>query len=216
MTEKPNAGSPDGRRTQAERSAATRARLLDATIECLMTYGYSDTTTPRIADVAGLTRGAQLHHFRAKSDMVVAAVAHLAQLRAQAVTDEVDRFDPGSDFFSSLLDYIWDLHQGPLFAVTVELWVAARTDRALASEIEKVEPIVNDALIAAAVHVMPAAGSASKDLGDFVFTAMDTLRGILVSGFVDGDPDRARRRWRRACRFLVAAAPRAAEASAHD
>lgn len=208
MTDEPNAGASGGRRTQAERSAASRARLLDATIECLMIYGYSDTTTTKIAKVAGLTRGAQLHHFRAKSDMVVAAIEHLAQLRAQAVMAEVDRFDPGSNFFTSLLDYLWELHQGPLFAATVELWVAARTDRALAREIEKVEPIVNTALIAAAEHVMPAGSSASKELGDFVFTAMDTLRGILVASFVDGDADRAKRRWRRACRVLVAAAPR--------
>ena len=207
MTDEPNVGASGGRRTQAERSAATRARLLDATIECLITYGYSATTTPRIAKIAGLTRGAQLHHFRAKSDMVVAAIERLAQLRAQAVMDEVDRFDPGSDFFTSLLDYLWELHQGPLFAATVELWVAGRTDRVLAGEIEKVEPIVNTALIAAAEHVLPAAAAASKELGDFVFTAMDALRGILVASFVDGDAARAKRRWQRACRVLVTAAP---------
>ncbi|MBY0440657.1 MAG: TetR family transcriptional regulator, partial [Mycobacteriaceae bacterium] len=45
------------RRTQAERSAATRIRLLDATVDCLATYGYAGTTTPRVAELAGLTRG---------------------------------------------------------------------------------------------------------------------------------------------------------------
>ncbi|MGC1150849.1 MAG: TetR/AcrR family transcriptional regulator, partial [Mycobacterium sp.] len=38
------------RRTQAERSAAMRTRLLDATIECLVSYGYAGTTTPRVAE----------------------------------------------------------------------------------------------------------------------------------------------------------------------
>jgi hypothetical protein len=85
--------------------------------------------------------------------------------------------------------------------------VAGRTDRVLAGEIEKVEPIVNTALIAAAEHVLPAAAAASKELGDFVFTAMDALRGILVASFVDGDAARAKRRWQRACRVLVTAAP---------
>jgi AcrR family transcriptional regulator len=210
MTEERGAGASEGRRTQAERSAATRTKLLDATVECLMTYGYCDTTTPRIAELAGLTRGAQLHHFRSKSDMVVAAVEHLAQLRAQAVIDEVDRFDPGADFVSSVLDYVWELHEGPLFAATVELWVAARTDRVLAGEIERVEPIVNNALVAAAEHLMPG-GSASKELRDFVFTAMDTLRGILLASFIDGDAGRAKRRWQRACKALAAAAPRLPE-----
>ena len=42
------------RRTQAERTAAMRTRLLDATVECLVTYGYAGTTTPRIAEIADL------------------------------------------------------------------------------------------------------------------------------------------------------------------
>lgn len=212
MTEVSKAGPPEGRRTQAERSAATRTRLLDATIECLMTYGYSDTTTPRIAKIAGLTRGAQLHHFRAKSDMVIAAIEHLAHLRAQAAIDGVDGFAPGGDLLASLLDYMWDLHQGPFFTVAAELWVAARTDRVLAGEIEKVEPIVNNGLITAVSHIIPAAAATeSKELGDFLFTAMDTARGIMVSSFPDADGARGRRRWQRASRILLAAAPRIPE-----
>ncbi|HUL99136.1 MAG TPA: TetR/AcrR family transcriptional regulator, partial [Mycobacterium sp.] len=34
------------RRTQEQRSADTRTRLLDATIDCLVRYGYHGTTTP--------------------------------------------------------------------------------------------------------------------------------------------------------------------------
>lgn len=174
-----------------------------------MTYGYSDTTTPRIAKIAGLTRGAQLHHFKAKSDMVVAAIEHLAHLRAQAAIDGVDGFAPGADLLSSLLDYLWELHQGPFFTVAAELWVAARTDRTLAGEIEKVEPIVNNGLITAVSHIIPtAAATESKELGDFLFTAMDTARGIMVASFPDTDGERAKRRWRRASKVLLAAAPR--------
>ncbi len=45
------------RRTQAERSALTRAQLLDATVECLSALGYARTTTTEIAERAGLSRG---------------------------------------------------------------------------------------------------------------------------------------------------------------
>ncbi len=85
------------RRTQAERSAAMRARLLDATIECLVTYGYAGTTTPRVAELAGVTRGAQIHHFRSKEDLVVAAIEHLAQQRVQAAMREFGRVEASSD-----------------------------------------------------------------------------------------------------------------------
>jgi AcrR family transcriptional regulator len=64
------------RRTQEERSATTRARLLDATIDCLSELGYTNTTTTEIAKRAGLSRGAQLHHFPTKAawlELLVAA-----------------------------------------------------------------------------------------------------------------------------------------------
>ena len=41
-----------------------RERLLDATIGCLVDYGYAGTTVTRIAERAGVTRGAQVHHYR--------------------------------------------------------------------------------------------------------------------------------------------------------
>lgn len=189
------------RRTQAERSAAMRARLLDATIECLVTYGYAGTTTPRVAERAGVTRGAQIHHFRSKEDLVVAAIEHLAQQRVQAAMREFGRMKASSDPVSTVLDFLWEAHQGPMFVATVELWVAARTDRVLAGHVERVEPLVNSTLISAIAQLVPD-HAMRKDLRNFVYTAMDALRGILLASFVDRDTARARRRWDRACEQL--------------
>jgi AcrR family transcriptional regulator len=57
---------PSARRSQAERSAATRDALLDATIVCLVEDGYANTTTSRVAERAGVSRGAHLHHFQTR------------------------------------------------------------------------------------------------------------------------------------------------------
>src|SRR5690625_3672440 len=129
------------RRTQAERSAAMRTRLLDATVECLVAYGYAGTTTPRIAELAGVTRGAQIHHFRSKEDLVVAAIEHLAQQRAQAAISELGRVQDSRDPVATMLDFLWEAHRGPMFIATVELWVAARTEPVMAQHIERVEPV---------------------------------------------------------------------------
>lgn len=190
-----------GRRTQAERSAAMRTRLLDATVECLVAHGYCGTTTPRIAEMAGVTRGAQIHHFRSKEDLVVAAIEHLAQQRAQAAIREFGRVGDSSDLVSSMLEFLWEAHQGPLFIATMELWVAARTDPVLAQQIQRVEPIVNSTLITAIAQLLPE-HPAPRELRNLVYTAMDALRGILIANFVDHDSARARRRWERACEHL--------------
>jgi AcrR family transcriptional regulator len=189
------------RRTQAERTAAMRARLLDATIECLVTYGYAGTTTPRVAQLAGVTRGAQIHHFRSKEDLVVAAIEHLAQQRAQGAIRELGRVQGSPDPVSMVLDFLWEAHQGPMFVATLELWVAARTDSVLARQIERVEPVVNGTLIAAISQLVPD-HTAQRDIRNVVYTAMDALRGILVASFVDQDSGRARRRWDRAGEHL--------------
>ena len=64
------------RRTQEERTAAMRERLLNATVECLYELGYAKTTTTAIVERAGVSRGAQLHHFPTKADLAIAHNAH--------------------------------------------------------------------------------------------------------------------------------------------
>lgn len=184
------------RRTQEQRSAQTRARLLDATIDCLVQYGYNGTTTPRVAEMAGVTRGAQVHHFGSKNDLVIAALQHLAAKRAAAVVANVGELTATADPVGKLLDLLWDVHEGPLFIAAVELWVAGRTDPTLGGEVAKFESIVASNLMAAVGQYVPE--EIHKPMLDFLYTAMDALRGILIASFVDVDPSRARRRWDRA------------------
>ena len=188
------------RRTQEQRSAETRTRLLDATIECLVRYGYNGTTTPRVAEMAGVTRGAQVHHFGSKNDLVIAALQHLAAKRTAAVVGNVADLSAAEDPIGEVLNLLWDLHQGPMFVAAVELWVAGRTDPALGREVAKFESIVATNLMTAVAEFVP--DEIHKPMLDFLYTAMDALRGILIASFVDADPSRARRRWHRAAANL--------------
>jgi AcrR family transcriptional regulator len=185
------------RRSQEERSAETRTRLLDATIECLLRYGYAGTTTPRVAELAGVTRGAQVHHFGSKDDLMLAALQHLT---ARRISTEVARFslDFGSadDPIDAILQLLWDIHSAPIFVPIVELWVAGRTDSDLGREVAKFESVASTTLMSVIAEFAPE--GIHRSMADFVYTAMDALRGILISSFVDGDPSRARRRWDRA------------------
>src|SRR3954469_995273 len=69
------------RRSNAERSASTQNRLLDATIECLIERGWAGTSTTEIVRRAGVSRGAQGHPFPSKEALVLAAVEHLLTRR---------------------------------------------------------------------------------------------------------------------------------------
>ena len=125
-------------RTQEERSATTRARLLDATIECLSELGYAGTTTTEIADRAGVSRGAQLHHFPTKERLVTEAVAHLMERRELEFRDAFAKVPEGADRGAAAVDLLWSMVSGPTFYAWLELVVAARTDEALRRTVERI------------------------------------------------------------------------------
>ncbi|MDY7100847.1 MAG: TetR/AcrR family transcriptional regulator [Actinomycetota bacterium] len=123
------------RRTQEERSHATRTALLDATIECLVELGYAATTTTVIAERANVSRGAQLHHYPTKSALVSAALEHLATELGREFAQRTTPLDGPESRVEAAVDALWESYATPLFAAWVELAVAARTDTELRAEL---------------------------------------------------------------------------------
>ncbi|HEY8041696.1 MAG TPA: TetR/AcrR family transcriptional regulator [Polyangiaceae bacterium] len=125
------APQPRVRRTQRERSAAMRSRLLEATIDCLYEVGYSRTTTIEVAARAGVSRGAQLHHFPTKKRLVTVAVRHLLNKRLEEFRDAFATLPQGVDKYSAVIDILWEKTSNRAFYAWLELVVAARTDPSL-------------------------------------------------------------------------------------
>ena len=75
---------------QAQKSAQTKARLVEATIRCLVKFGYAGTTTPKVAEEAGLSRGAMLHHFESGRELMQATIMELHNKRLRAFRRAVE------------------------------------------------------------------------------------------------------------------------------
>ncbi|MEA2125699.1 MAG: hypothetical protein QOI80_2481 [Solirubrobacteraceae bacterium] len=188
------------RRTQAERREETRAALLDATIECLVTYGYAKTTTGRIADLAGVSRGAQIPYFRNRAELVTAAVAHLAERQVEAVRE---RFAAGEVTLEQGLDALWEEFQGPVFQASLELWIAARADEELRESMMRVERQVMAAMVREAEAALGPVARSREFTEDLSF-ALATIRGLALLRASNGWSDRAlAERWRQARIRLV-------------
>lgn len=71
------------RRTQEERRASTRNILLEATLTCLGRDGYAQTSISSINAEAGVSRGALLHHYPTKNDLIAAAIVYFYRQRLE-------------------------------------------------------------------------------------------------------------------------------------
>jgi AcrR family transcriptional regulator len=128
------------RRTQDERRERTRAKLLDATIESILEVGYAGTTTRRVAELAGVSQGAQTHHFPRRVDLVGAAVERLATLHVAKLQAMAGRMTAETQASAdALLDLMWRDFSSDTFAVFVKLWIAAADDPELYERLVPVE-----------------------------------------------------------------------------
>ena len=127
------------RRSHADRSSETRQRLLDATIESLIELGYSRTTTTEVCNRAGLSRGAQLHHFPTKALLVIASVKHLGSEQQRVIVEQAKQIIGSKDLVDAGLELLWSCSFGPFNDAIMELRVAARTDADLREAVIELE-----------------------------------------------------------------------------
>ena len=127
------------RLTKAERGAATRTRLLDATIDCLVELGWAGTSTTEVVRRAGVSRGAQVHHYPSKEDLVLAAIEHLLVRREEEYDVAFAELPAERRTPAEAFELLWSQCFGRSFDAWLELAVAARTSPTLHERIVEVE-----------------------------------------------------------------------------
>ena len=115
---------------QQTKSENTRTAILEATLACFYDIGYGATTTEKVANQAGVSRGAMLHHFPSRLHLVREATRYLYAKRLQIFEEQERKVNEGAEYtrVSEGIDAYWQLLRSPLFTVFHELSVAARTD----------------------------------------------------------------------------------------
>jgi len=137
-------------RTQQQRRDETRRALLDATVESLIEVGFARTTTLEVQRRADASRGALLHHFPSKTELLVAAVDHLAEMRAAELKVLAAHLPDGRSRTDAVLELLWQCFAGTFFQVAMELRTAARTDAELRPVLVAAERSLRDRIVAQA------------------------------------------------------------------
>jgi AcrR family transcriptional regulator len=118
------------------KSLRTRARILEAALRLFVEVGYAAATNARIAEGAGLTRGAMLYHFPDRESLIEAAAPYIHAARTRLLQAAADAAPAGADRIDYAIDSYWRLLREPAFVAFSELEFAARTDPALRERLQ--------------------------------------------------------------------------------
>ena len=120
---------------QSEKSEKTRTTVMEATIQCFVKIGYTNTTVTKIAEEAGVSRGAMMHHFTDSFDIIKASVTYLTDKRLKEFTrliSEAAQEEAGmsvtEDNLRLTINALWKFFHLPSYIAFQELLIAARTD----------------------------------------------------------------------------------------
>ncbi len=185
-------------RRQADRSRETRRKLMEATVECLVERGWAGTTTTVVAERAGVSRGAQLHHFRTRGELVAAAVEHLG---AESVLDLKERARQVNGSTVAVVELIADFYASDLFTAALELWVAARTDPELRTVVVPLEVRLGRETHRLAVELLNA-DETKPGVRESVQLTLDLVRGLALANQLTDDGKRRSRVVRHWARML--------------
>ena len=189
---------------QEERTRAMRARLMEATVELLIEKGFAGTTTTLVSERAGVSRGAQLHHFPTKNDLVVGAVSHLTQMRGSDLEAAAARIPAGADRTLAVLEMLGQHFASPVFTAALELWVAARTDPVLLEAVAPLELRVGRETHRLTVELL-GVDESLPGVRELVQATLDLVRGLGLANTLGDDARRRHRILREWARTLDAA-----------
>ena len=176
-------------RTQAERSEQTRAQLFEATIECLLELGYAGTSLNEICRRAGVSRGAQQHHFASKAELMAHALEYLVGKLSAEVLGSIRTLADQPDRIARGIDLLWRSFSGTLSTAAMELWVAARTDPELRDTLLPVDRALGRSTLETYREVawpdMPV-----ERMETLYWLTVNFTRGLAMDAMIGGDPAR--------------------------
>jgi len=177
------------RRTNAERTRTTKAKAVEAAIQCLVDRGYAGASTQVIARTAGISEGALFRHFPTKIDILAAALELvLFETRAMYAAD-FETLAPDCDHAVASVHILNHVFHESRMLVSYELTLAARTDDKLRAAIG---PVLDDHWAKAlemGQRYFPKSALANPKFRDFVDLIFCVMQGSVYAAMARPRPD---------------------------
>jgi len=174
----------------AERRAATRAKIMEAAVRCLAEFGYAATSTPLVAKMAKVSRGSLLHQFPTKVDLILAVAEYAARAQGVVIRDALMAKPVGRERFLHGVDAIWAALRRPASVALMEVMIAARSDAELAERYPGFAGALEESMHRGRSRI--AAGLGAEDRAEEVdvmsHLTLVALRGLAMETLFVGRP----------------------------
>jgi AcrR family transcriptional regulator len=199
------------RRTQAERSEETRTRILKAAAHLIRTRGYARFRTAEVAEAAGLSRGAQLHHFPTKDALVVATLAYVFQQSQNLSRRRASAVNRPRDLIEAVIEDAREFFFSEHFKVALDIVLSTSTDQSVRKQILDISRKARRPVETAWTEALASSGVPGPLAADIVALTLSLVRGLAIRTLWDNDPqwfDKLFGVWREMIKIFLANADR--------
>jgi AcrR family transcriptional regulator len=196
------------RRTQAERSETTRRQLLEAAVTLIRNNGFGGLRTIEVADLAGVSRGALLHHFPSKHALVVAVLTYVNEITFTKSIRRAHSARSSGDPIEGIIQDAQDFFFGDYFFIELAIAMSDDSTQRLRRETQQSARQTRFSIEAAWLDTLVSSGIPQQLAGDVLALTLSVVRGFSVRLLIEKDPERFARLlavWRNIIRQHIAA-----------
>jgi AcrR family transcriptional regulator len=177
-----------GRRSQEERSAETRGRLVQAAIQVLSESGYANLTISKVTQRAGLTNGAMQHHFPSRGDLMLAlmdAVYPVLQIPFKAIAAEEL---PLRERVSDVIDRLWEIYSRREYLAIWDIALGSQGDPDLWVRLRSYQKDISTRMRDEFIALFPDVDMGPDEVERVFSLTISYMRGFALQMMFDSDP----------------------------
>jgi len=177
------------RRKNVDRSAATRKQILEATIQCLDSGGYGAVTNIRVADAAGVSRGAMMHHFPTRQALIVATVEYTHEKLNQIRAAEMEKVPAGLARFRAIMDLSLVTQRMPEGMALNEIRIGSRRDPEIREVVTPMMSAISEDYVRMISRIGREAGlKPTREMLGLIGTVAMATRALAINTFTYPTP----------------------------
>ncbi len=172
------------RRKNVDRSAATRRQILEATIKCLDQWGYGAVTNIKVADVAGVSRGAMMHHFPTRQALIVGTIEFAYANQNEMRAAELAKVPLALDRFRRIMDLSYTTQRMPEGMALNEIRIGSRSDPEIREAVTPMMSTISEDYVRMVSGVAREAGlKSNREMRGLIGTVAMATRALAINTF---------------------------------